>query len=93
MRAPARQKVVEALKNSIRVTSKTLLPTLAVVTMPVLFLYPLDYVIGRVDLFATKLAPETIAGLLFAKIVVEIAVGFALVGAVTRLFIWRLEAR
>ena len=60
--------------------------------MPFLFLYPLAYAAERVDIFVTRLQPETVAVLLAARIVGELVLGFLLVAAVTRLFLWRLEA-
>jgi hypothetical protein len=81
-----------AVRDSFRVTARTLLPTFILVGVAILLLYPFNYLSQRVDLFATKLAPETIAGLLLARIGFELLCGFLLVGAITRLFVWRLEA-
>lgn len=85
-------KVLPALRDSIRVAARTFLPTLIVVAIPVALLYPLGYLSQRVDLFVGKLRPETVALFISARIVGEILFGFLLVGAITRLFLWRLEA-
>lgn len=80
-----------AIRDSFRVTAKTLLPTLLLVGVPVLLLYPFGYLSERVDIFATKVAPETLAGLLLTRIGFEFVLSFLLVGAITRLFVWRME--
>jgi hypothetical protein len=81
-----------SVRDSFRVTARTLLPTFIIVGVPILLLYPFSYLGQRVDLFVDKLAPETMAGLLVARIGLEFLLGFLLVGAITRLFVWRLEA-
>lgn len=85
-------KALPALRDSVRVAARTFLPTLIVVAIPVALLYPLGYLSQRVDLFVGKLRPETVALFISARIVGEILLGFLLVGAVTRLFLWRMEA-
>ena len=81
-----------ALRDSIRVTARTFLPTCIVVGAPVLVLFPLNYLEQRLDLFATKLVPEALTGVVLLGIAIEIPLGFLLVGAITRLFVWRMEA-
>jgi hypothetical protein len=85
-------KGVPAIRDSIRVTSRTLVPTFIIVAIPVIFLFPLDYLAGRADLFATKLNPEMTAGIIGLRIVVQMFFSFLLVGAITRLFLWRMES-
>jgi hypothetical protein len=85
-------RILPALRDSIRVTVRTFLPTLIVVGVPILLLFPLNYLSRRVDLFATKLTPEGVAAVLVMSIALEIPLGFLLVGAITRLFVWRMEA-
>jgi hypothetical protein len=84
--------VAAALRDSCRVTARTFLPTFLVVAIPVVALYPLSYLMQRGDLFFSKLRPETIAGLLALRIAAELLFGFLLVGAITRLFLWRTES-
>lgn len=84
--------IMPALRDSIRVAARTFLPTLIVIAIPMALLYPLGYLSQRVDLFVDKLRPETLALVISARIVAEILFGFLLVGAITRLFLWRLEA-
>ncbi len=82
-----------ALWGSLRVSARTFLPTWIVIAVPVALVYPLHYLAQRVDLFVDKLSPETIGGVLVVRIICEIGLGFVLVGSITRLFVWRLEAR
>ena len=84
--------VVAALRDSCRVTARTFLPTFLVIAIPVVALYPISYLMQRVDLFVGKLRPETIAGLLALRIAAELLFGFLIVGAITRLFLWRTES-
>ena len=65
------------------------LATLVVVGVPVFLNYPLDYLGERSDWFLGKFSPELMAGLLAVKILWEMVLSFLLVGAVTRLFVWR----
>ena len=81
-----------ALRDSFRVTARTFLPTVLVVAFPVLALYPISYLTQRVDLFIGKLEPELVSKLLAGRIVGELFFGFLIVGAITRLFLWRTEA-
>jgi hypothetical protein len=85
-------KVLPAMRDSIRVTARTFVPTFLIVAIPVLILFPLDYLAGRTDLYATKLNPEMTAGILGLRIVIQTLFSFLLVGAVTRLFLWRMES-
>lgn len=83
---------IHALRNSVRVTGSTFMPTLIVVGVPIFLVFPFHYIAGRADLFFNRFSPETIAGVLAAKSLAEILLGFLLVGAITRLFLWRMEA-
>lgn len=85
-------KLLPALRDSIRVTLRTFLPTLLVVGIPLALLYPLSFLSQKTDLFMGKLRPETMVAILSARIVGELVLGFLLAGAVTRLFLWRMEA-
>ncbi|MCK4414021.1 MAG: hypothetical protein KAY32_10785 [Candidatus Eisenbacteria sp.] len=81
-----------AIRDSVRVTLRTLFPTLIAVGIPLLLLFPFSYVTGRVDLLAGQLRPELIATLLGLQVVCQMLVTFFLIGGVTRLFLWRVEA-
>lgn len=85
-------KVLPALRDSVRVTARTFLPTLIVVGIPITLLYPLSYVTQRGELFLGKLRPEMLVGVLSLSIVGELVLSFLLAAAVTRLFLWRMEA-
>jgi len=81
-----------AIRDSVRVTARTFLPTLLVVGVPAILLFPFSYAAGRVDFIGAKLRPELIGGLLSLQVIAHILFTFLLVGAVTRLFLWRMEA-
>jgi hypothetical protein len=81
-----------AVRDSIKVTGITLLPTLLVVAVPTALLFPITYASSRIDLIAQKLRPETTLALVSAQIVMELFCTFVLAGALTRLFVWRMEA-
>jgi len=81
-----------AIRDSVRITSKTFLPTIIAIGVPTLFLYPLSYATGRIDIILENLNPEIMVTLLVLQIVCQILVTVLLVGAVTRLFLWRVEA-
>lgn len=81
-----------AMRDSFRVTRATLLPTFTVVALPTLLLFPFAYASGRVDYIASHLRPETIGGLVGLQVIGQILLTFLLVGAITRLFLWRMEA-
>ena len=85
--------VLAAVRDSIRVTARTFLPTVLVVGIPAVLLYPFSYLSGRVDLIANKLRPETVTALLTTRVVFEVLLTFLLVGAITRLFLWRMEGQ
>ncbi len=80
-----------ALRDSFKVTGITLLPTLLVVALPTALLFPISYATSRIDLIAQKLRPETTLALVSVQIVMELFCTFILVGALTRLFVWRME--
>jgi hypothetical protein len=82
-----------SLGQSTRTALHLAIPTLLVVGIPVLLLYPFDYLTGRADLFLTKLRPDLIGSVLIVKLVLEAVLGFFLVGATTRLFLWRTEEK
>ncbi len=81
-----------ALRDSIKVARTTLLPTLLVAALPAVLVFPLSYTTGRIDLIADKLRPETTLVLVSAQIAMELFCTFILVGSLTRLFVWRMEA-
>jgi hypothetical protein len=83
---------LKALRDSIKVTWITLLPTLVVVALPAVVLFPISYAMGRVDLIAQKLRPETTLALVSAQIILELFCTFVLAGSLVRLFVWRMEA-
>ncbi len=80
-----------SLGASVRTSLALFLPTMVVLAVSVLVAYPFDYLAGRGDLFLSRFRPELMSGVLVAKILVEALVSFVLVGAVTRLFLWRRE--
>jgi hypothetical protein len=84
-------RVLAALRDSVRVTSSTLFPTLWLMAIPTLAVFPLDYLARRSDWFAAKLVPETVTGLILARIGLELLFMVFIGGAVTRLFVWRME--
>jgi hypothetical protein len=86
-------KLLPAIRDSLKVAGITLLPTLMVVALPTVITFPLSYVTSRIDLIAQKLRPETTLALVSAQIVVELFATFLLAGALTRLFVWRMEAK
>jgi len=81
-----------SLRDSVRVTRQTLLPTLIAVGITAIVLFPVSFVLGRMDIIVNKLKPEVVTGLLGLQVGVQLIITFLLVGAVTRLFLWRLEA-
>lgn len=83
-------RLLPAIRDSIRVSLRTFLPTALVVGAPLLLLFPLGYLSGRADLFINKFQPDMVGALLVVRILVEIVLGFFLIGGVTRLFLWRL---
>jgi len=83
-------RLIPAIRDSIRVSLRTFLPTVLIVGVPLLLLFPLGYLSARGDLFVTKLQPDTVGALLTVRVLSEVVLGFFLIGAVTRLFLWRL---
>jgi hypothetical protein len=81
-----------AIRDSVRVAIQTFVPTLVVVGVPVLLVFPFSYATTRVDLIMGKFRPEIAAGLVCMQLVCQVIATFLLVGAVTRLFMWRVEA-
>jgi hypothetical protein len=82
-----------SIRDSVRVTWRTFLPTLIAVGLPAVLLFPSSYATSRVDLVANRLKPEVITTLLVVQIVCQLLATFLLMGAVTRLFVWRLEEK
>jgi len=80
-----------ALGGSVKMMGSMVIATLCVMAVPVLAIYPLEYLTERADLFLFKFRPELLSVVLLARIVAEIFLSFVLVGAVTRLFVWRRE--
>lgn len=80
-----------ALRDSVRVTWRTFLPTLVAVGLPQLLIFPFSFATSRVGLVADRLKPEIVTGSIGVQIVVQLLAAFLLMGAVTRLFLWRLE--
>jgi hypothetical protein len=85
-------KIGPAIRDSFRVTLRTFLPTVIAVAVPLLIHFPFSYASSRVDLIAGKLRPEVVGSFLSVQIVCQLLITFLLVGAVTRLFLWRVEA-
>jgi hypothetical protein len=63
-----------------------------VIAVPTLILFPLSYASGRVDFVASRFRPEMVAALVGAQVLMQMVASFVLVGGVTRLFLWRVEA-
>jgi len=82
---------VASVGRSIRVAWNTFLTTLILVTVPVLLVFPLDYATGRTDWMIGKFRPELVTWILMVEILVELVLGFILVGATTRIFIYQVE--
>jgi len=85
-------RLLPAFRDSARVTVRTFIPTILVVGIPSLLLFPFSYVFGRMDLIANKLRPEVVPAVLGLELLVTVLVVFFMVGAVTRLFIWRVQS-
>jgi hypothetical protein len=81
-----------AIRDSFRVTSATFLPTMFIVAVPTALLYPFSYALTRIDIIMQKFKPELVAGIIGVEIVVQLIFMFFMVGAITRLFVWRAEA-
>ena len=80
-----------ALWGSVRLFGLLFVATLVVVGIPVALNYPLGYLTERPDWFLNKFTPELLGIVLALKVVWEMLLSFVLVGAVTRLFVWRRE--
>jgi hypothetical protein len=85
------QRSLPAIGKSLRLSSATLVPTFLLVAIPVVLLYPLGFLTSRGDLFVSKFRPEAVTGLLVLQIALELLLGFVLVGAITRLFLYQTE--
>lgn len=81
-----------AMARSLRLASGRFLTTMALVALPVLIQYPLAYLRTRGDLLTEKLDPELMAWVLGAGIVVQMLVGFLLIGSITAVFVRSEEA-
>ncbi|MFB3908279.1 MAG: hypothetical protein ACE15D_07730 [Candidatus Eisenbacteria bacterium] len=81
-----------AFRDSIRVAARTFLPTFVIAAVPAVILFPVSYLGSRPDLIASKFKPELIATVLGGQVLLQTVLAFFLVGAATRLFIWRTEA-
>jgi hypothetical protein len=86
------QHIVSAVRNSIRVATRTVVPTVLVVAIPAVVLYPFSYASSRIDFFSSRLRPEMLAGLLAVEVATQVLMTFLVVGGITRLFLWRTEA-
>jgi hypothetical protein len=83
--------VLAAIRKSIRLTLSNFVATFLIVGAPAILLYVFSYAYGRADWIAEKLRPETIGQILLIQIVLEIGLGFFVVGAITRVFLYRTE--
>ena len=81
-----------ALRDSVRVAFNTFLPTFLVIAVPVVLLYPFSYATNRVDWIVSKFRPELVSTVIGVQLVCEMIAMFLVVGALTRLFLWRVEA-
>jgi len=86
------QSIWPALRDSVRVAFRTFLPTFIVVGIPALLLYPFSYAVGRVEWIASKFRPEMVSALIGVQLFFELVATFVVVGAITRLFLWRMGA-
>jgi len=78
-----------SIRHSAGVAAALFVPTVVLVGLPVFLVFPLDYLAECSNLFLTKLRPELMTGVLFLKIAAELVLTFLLVGAVTRVYLWR----
>jgi hypothetical protein len=81
-----------ALRDSCRVAARTFLPTAIVIGLPAALLYPMSYLTSRVDVVASRFRPEVVVGMLAVQLVLELLAMIVVSGAITRLFLWRMEA-
>ncbi len=87
----AGHKILPAIRDSVRVSVRTFLPTLIALGVPALIVYPFSYAAGRAEFIAARFRPELIGWLIGTTVVLEVLIGFFIVGTITRLFVWRME--
>lgn len=87
----AGHKLWPAIRDSVRVSVRTFLPTLIALAVPALLVYPFSYAAGRADFIALRFRPELVGWLLGATVAFEVLIAFLIVGTITRLFVWRME--
>ena len=85
------QRLVPAISKSMGLARSTFLTTFVVVAVPALILFPTGFLTSRSDLFLNKFSPETMVAIVMLQIALEILLGFLLVGATTRIFIYQTE--
>lgn len=86
----AGHKIGPAIRDSVRVSLRTFLPTLIAVGIPTLVLFPSSIIGSRAGFIADKFKPEMIGWLLGGTVVLEVLMAFLIVGTITRLFVWRM---
>jgi hypothetical protein len=86
-----REHALRAVADSMKLTRSTFVPTFVLVALPAVLLYPLGFLTSQTDLFVSKFRPEALAGIILVQIVLELLLGFLLVGAITRIFIYQTE--
>ncbi len=87
----AGHRALPAVRDSFRVAARTFLPTMLVLTLALILLLPFWYAGLRVDFLVSRFRPEVVTGLLVAQFVTQMLATFLAVGAITRLFMWRIE--
>ena len=87
------ENVLSAARNSFRLTARTFLPTFLIVAAPALIQLPLSFLTNQASVLGDKFRPEMVSVLLVSGIGLQLLLGFFLVGAVTRVFLLRLEER
>ena len=85
------ERLLPAIGKSMGLAWSTFLATFVVVAVPALLLFPVGFLASRSDLFVNKFSPETMVALVVTQIVLELVLGFLLVGAITRIFIYQTE--
>ena len=80
-----------SLGRSVKMMGALWVTTLCVMAVPVVLIYPLEYLTERADLFMFKFRPELMTVVLLLRILAELVLSFLLVGAITRVYIWRRE--
>lgn len=81
-----------ALRDSVRMTSSTFLPTLLLVAVPAGLPFPFAFALHDMDLSQSQLPPEVMGSILAMQLLVEFVLSFLWVGSITRVFVWRMEA-